>query len=156
MKNARQSALLSIIGRDRIQTQEDLVRRLGDLGYNVTQATVSRDIKELKITKASGEGGLSYYVAGEQPKEALPAANQSDRFIRMFINSVQGIDYSGNIIVIHTLSGTANAAAEAVDNLRWPEILGTMAGDNTIFAVARVSEDAPVIVSRLRALLKEA
>ncbi len=154
MKNARQSALLSIISRRRIATQEELVRSLSDMGYPVTQATVSRDIKELKITKASDESGSSYYVHGEQTVPDRTDRDR-DRFIRMFINSVQSIDYANNIIVIRTLSGTANSAAEAVDSMNWPEILGTLAGDNTIFAVTRINEDAPLIAEKLRALLRE-
>ena len=153
MKLDRQTAILNLISQTSISTQDDLVSALHSAGYPVTQATVSRDIRELGLVKEADADGNSRYVASSGRKGGS-SRNERERFTQMFINSVLGIQYANNMIVIHTLSGSANAAAEAVDGLRWPEILGTMAGDNTIFAVIRTNEETPGIVQRLQQLLR--
>ena len=115
----------------------------------VTQATVSRDIKELRLLKVlSSKGGYKYATADKAER------GLSDRFVRMFKDSVLSISYASNIIVIKTLPGSANAAAEAIDSMRLPEILGTMAGDNTILAVATKEEEAAKAADAFRDLLK--
>ena len=130
MKNARQTAILSIIEQNDIETQEELAGKLRDMGIVVTQATVSRDIKELRLLKVlSGSGGYKYATA-DKAEHGL-----SERFVRMFKDSVLSVSSAGNIVVLKTLSGSANVAGEAIDSMRLPEILGTMAGDNTVFAV---------------------
>ncbi|MBQ4074630.1 MAG: arginine repressor [Clostridia bacterium] len=149
MKNARQTAILSIIEQYDVETQEELASRLRDMGIVVTQATVSRDIKELRLLKVlSGKGGYKYATA-DKAEHGL-----SDRFVRMFVDSVLSITFAGNIIVIKTLSGSANVAAEAIDSMRWPEILGTMAGDNTILAIVHDEAEAAKIVDRFMEMLK--
>ncbi len=149
MKNARQTAILSIIERQDIETQEELAAQLKDMGIVVTQATVSRDIKELRLLKVlSAKGGYKYATA-DKADHGL-----SDRFVRMFVDSVLSITYANNIIVIKTLSGSANAASEAIDNMRWTEVLGTLAGDNTIMVVVRTNEETPAIVERFQEILK--
>ena len=143
MKNARQTAILSIIEQNDIETQEELAGKLRDMGIVVTQATVSRDIKELRLLKVlSGTGGYKYATA-DKAEHGL-----SERFVRMFKDSVLSVDYSGNIVVLQTLSG------EAIDAMRLPEILGTMAGDNTVFAVVRSDADAAETVKRFEEMLK--
>ena len=132
MKNARQTAILSIIEHNDIETQEDLAARLRDMGIMVTQATVSRDIKELRLLKVLTPSGVYKYATAAKAEHGV-----SERLVRMFIDSVLSITYAENLVVIHTLAGSANAAAEAIDSMRWPEILGTMAGDNTIFVAVR-------------------
>ena len=151
MKNERQSAILDLIAQRRIATQDELVAALRQAGFAVTQATISRDIRELGLSKESDNQGYTRYIAAGKFK-SLPPRNERERFTQMFVSSVLGIQYANNMIVIHTLSGAANAAAEAVDGLQWPEILGTMAGDNTIFAVVRTNEETPMIAQRLQLL----
>ena len=149
MKNARQTAILSIIEKKDIETQEELANELKTLGIVVTQATVSRDIKELRLLKVLAADGGYKYATADKADHSL-----SDRFVRMFVDSVLSITYSNNIIVIKTLSGSANAAAEAIDSMRWTEILGTMAGDNTILAVAHDEEAAKAVVDKFHEMLK--
>jgi transcriptional regulator of arginine metabolism len=149
MKNARQTAILSIIEQNDVETQEDLAKKLKDMGIVVTQATVSRDIKELRLLKVlSGTGGYKYATA-DKAEHGL-----SERFVRMFKDSVLSVDYSGNIVVLKTLSGSANVAGEAIDSMRLPEILGTMAGDNTILVVVQNEEEAAQTANRFRDMLK--
>ncbi len=149
MKNARQTAILSLIEQYDIETQEELAAKLREQGIVVTQATVSRDIKELRLLKVlSSKGGYKYATADKAER------GLSDRFVRMFKDSVLSISYASNIIVIKTLPGSANAAAEAIDSMRLPEILGTMAGDNTILAVATKEEEAAKAADAFRDLLK--
>ena len=149
MKNARQTAILSIIEQNDIETQEELAGKLRDMGIVVTQATVSRDIKELRLLKVlSGSGGYKYATA-DKPEHGL-----SERFVRMFKDSVLSVSSAGNIVVLKTLSGSANVAGEAIDSMRLPEILGTMAGDNTVFAVVQNEAEAVETVKRFQEMLK--
>ena len=149
MKNARQTAILSIIEQNDIETQEELAGKLRDMGIVVTQATVSRDIKELRLLKVlSGSGGYKYATA-DKAEHGL-----SERFVRMFKDSVLSVSSAGNIVVLKTLSGSANVAGEAIDAMRLPEILGTMAGDNTVFAVVQNEAEAVETVKRFQEMLK--
>ncbi|MBR5110659.1 MAG: arginine repressor [Clostridia bacterium] len=149
MKNARQTAILSIIEQNDIETQEELASKLRDMGIVVTQATVSRDIKELRLLKVlSGTGGYKYATA-DKAEHGL-----SERFVRMFKDSVLSVDCARNIVVIKTLSGSANVAGEAIDSMRLPGILGSMAGDNTVFVVARDDGQALETVKRFEDMLK--
>jgi transcriptional regulator of arginine metabolism len=110
----------------------------------VTQATVSRDIRELHLTKVPGEAGGYRY---RRPARREPAV--SDRLIRILRDSLVEVTHAGQMIVVKTLSGSANVAGEAIDTLQWPEILGTIAGDNTIFIVVRDAEEARLVSERL-------
>ena len=149
MKNARQTAILSIIEQNDIETQEELAGKLRDMGIVVTQATVSRDIKELRLLKVlSGSGGYKYATA-DKAEHGL-----SERCVRMFKDSVLSVSSAGNIVVLKTLSGSANVAGEAIDSMRLPEILGTMAGDNTVFAVVQNEAEAVETVKRFQEMLK--
>ena len=149
MKNARQTAILSIIEQNDIETQEELAGKRKEMGIAVTQATVSRDIKELRLLKVlSGSGGYKYATA-DKAEHGL-----SERFVRMFKDSVLSINYACNIVVLKTLAGSANVAAEAIDSMHLPEILGTMAGDNTILVVVQNEEEAAQTVNRFRDMLK--
>jgi len=149
MKNARQTAILSIIEQYDVETQEELAGRLKDMGIVVTQATVSRDIKELRLLKVlSGSGGYKYATA-DKAEHGL-----SERFVRMFRDSVLSINFAGNIVVVKTLAGSANTAAEAIDSMHLPEILGTMAGDNTILVIVQNEAEAAQAVKRFQDMLK--
>lgn len=149
MKNARQTAILSLIEKYDIETQEDLAARLREMSIVVTQATVSRDIKELRLLKVLSPKGTYKYATSDKGDHGL-----SERFARMFVDSVLSIQYAGNIIVIKTLSGSANAACEAIDSMRWPEIMGTMAGENTIFVIVHDEKDAVLVVDKFHEMLK--
>lgn len=149
MKNARQMAILSIIEKDNIETQEELAAKLRDIGIVVTQATVSRDIKELRLLKVLTPDGSYKYATVDKAEHGV-----SERLVRMFIDSVLSISYAENLIVVRTLPGSANAAGEAIDSMRWPEVLGTISGDNTIFVAVRSSEEAPAVVEKFQEILK--
>ena len=146
MKTVRQVAILDIIEKQDIETQEDLAEALRQRGIGVTQATVSRDIKELRLLKVLSANGVYKYATADKAEHGL-----SDRLIRMLTDSVLSISSANNLIVIKTLSGSANVAAEALDSLHW---LGTLAGDNTILMIIRSNEEAPVIISRVQELMK--
>ena len=145
MKSARHNLILEIIETKDIETQEELAEELLNRGVKVTQATVSRDIKELRLLKVLSERGGYKYARPENHETAV-----GERLSRILTDALVNVDASGNIIVIKTLSGSANVAAEALDNLGWPEILGTIAGDNTIFAIVRNDCETTEIADRIR------
>lgn len=147
MKSKRQNEILDIIASRDIETQEELASSLRSLGYKVTQATVSRDIRELRLIKVTSKEGGFKYAKPERHEIAV-----SERLTRILNDSLISVDASGNIIVIKTISGSANVAAEALDNLGWPEIIGTIAGDNTVFMVVGSDADTKDIMSRIRKL----
>ncbi|MDD2428935.1 MAG: arginine repressor [Eubacteriales bacterium] len=149
MKSARQTAILSLVEQQDIRTQEELAQRLKEMGIKVTQATVSRDIKELRLLKVLSSGGGYKYATADQAEHGI-----SERFVRMFVDSVISIVSAGNIIIIRTLAGSANVAGEAIDSMRWPEILGTISGDNTIMVVVRSEADTQVVVEKFNDILK--
>lgn len=149
MKTVRQVAILDIIEKQEVETQEELAAALNARGIRVTQATVSRDIKELRLLKVLTSSGKYKYATSDQAEN-----NLSERFVRMLSESMLSVSYANNMIVVKTLSGSANVAAEALDNMHWPEVLGTLAGDNTIFLVIRSNEDTPSVVSRIREMMK--
>lgn len=149
MKTVRQVTILDIIEKNDIETQEELADALRMRGIQVTQATVSRDIKELRLLKVLTPTGSYKYATADKAENGL-----TDRFIRMLAESVLSVAASANMIVIKTLSGSAAVAAEALDSFRWPEVLGTIAGDNTIFMVVRALEEVPVVVERIQDMMK--
>ena len=149
MKNARQTAILSIIEHNDVETQEELASKLREMGIVVTQATVSRDIKELRLLKVLTPSGSYKYATADKAEHGV-----SERFVRILLESVLSIQSSGNMSVIKTLAASANAAGEAIDNMRWPEILGTISGDNTIFVVVRSEAETADVVERFREILK--
>ena len=144
MKTKRQNEILRLISSADIETQEELAAELRNLGYKVTQATVSRDIRELQLIKAAAKDGGVKYARPDKPEIAV-----NERMTRILADSLVNVDASGNIVVVKTLSGSANVAAEALDNLGWDEILGTIAGDNTIFIVVRNEKDTEEITDRI-------
>ncbi len=144
----RRKTILELIEKYEIQTQQQLADRLVEAGYDVTQATVSRDINELNLVKIPRNGGKPCYSVSPAPEVKL-----SDRFARILSQTVQEIKYSDNMIVVNTLSGCANAAAEAIDSTGFPEILGSIAGDNTIFIVVDRNEHVQPLVEKLRSYI---
>ena len=150
MKIARHSKILEIVNNRNIETQEELADDLKKAGIDVTQATVSRDIKELKLIKVlASDGGYKY--ASLAPTESI----LSDKLVLIFVQTVLTIDYTNNMIVIKTISGSASAAAEAIDSLGWDGIVGTLAGDNTIFVLTRNIDKAEELISKFKKLLND-
>ena len=150
MKSERHAMILNLIETTNVETQEELADMLKQRGICVTQATVSRDIKELRLIKVLAENGGYKYATVDKAE-----AGMKERFVRIFGDSVVGINTSANLVIVKTLSGSANAAAEAVDSMHWNNIVGTMAGDNTIFIAARDEKAVPDIVKRLSAMIKK-
>ena len=149
MKTVRQVAILDIIEIQEIETQEELASALNARGIRVTQATVSRDIKELRLLKVLTPAGKYTYATGDQADN-----NLTDRFIRMLAESLLSVSSANNLIVVKTLSGSANVAAEALDSMHWPEVLGTLAGDNTVLLIIRSNEETITVTSRIREMMK--
>lgn len=149
MKTVRQVAILDIIEKQEIETQEELASALNARGIRVTQATVSRDIKELRLLKVLTPSGKYKYTTGDQADN-----NLTDRFIRMLAESLLSVSSANNLIVVKTLSGSANVAAEALDSMHWPEVLGTLAGDNTVLLIIRSNEETITVTSRIREMMK--
>ena len=149
MKGLRHAKIKEIVDQQAVETQEDLADALRQHGIEVTQATVSRDIKELMLIKVpAGDGGYRYAFPSEQGM----ILSQS-RMERTFRDSVTSIGASENIIVMRTLPGTAQAVAYTIDYVEWPEILGTVAGDDTIFVVVTAKELVETVVAKFRAML---
>lgn len=149
MKISRHAKILEIIEDNVIETQEELAEMLKKNGINVTQATVSRDIKELRLIKVLTEDGRYKYAAMKEQDNML-----NERLYTVFAEAVLSLDFTGNIIVIKTFSGAANAAAEALDAFDLKEIVGTVAGDNTIFVLVRNPENVPTVIERFKKLMK--
>ena len=149
MKTVRQVAILDIIEKNNIETQEELAEALRQRGILVTQATVSRDIKELRLLKVLTPTGAYKYATADKAENGL-----SERFIRMLSESMLSVAASNNLIVVKTLSGSANVAAEALDSLHWPEVLGSLAGDNTILLIIRSEADVPAVQARLQEMMR--
>lgn len=149
MKNMRQLAILEIIQKQNVETQEELANALQRMGIRATQATVSRDIKELRLAKVMAQDGTSRYAAPDRNEQGM-----TNRFIRILSDSLLSVDCSGTMVVIKTLSGSAGVAAEALDGLEWSEAMGTIAGDNTIFMAVRSETDAMNVANRIRELMK--
>lgn len=145
MKIERHSRILEIINSYEIETQEELALELEKIGMDVTQATVSRDIKELKLIKVLSESGKYKYAT-----IANTSAVVSDKLINIFSQTVIQIDYVQNFVVIKTLSGSASAAAEAIDSLNFDGVVGSIAGNNNIFIMTRSEDKASNLVNKLK------
>ena len=150
MKTRRQTKILELIKKYEIGTQEDLSEYLEREGYQVTQATVSRDIRELKLTKVSLTNGRQKYVALLETNEDL-----SQKYERIFRDGFISMDIAQNILVIRTVSGMAMAVAAALDALQLREVVGTIAGDDTIMCAVRSTEDAIAVIDKLRKFVEE-
>ena len=148
MKEQRQSTILTLIQKFEIETQEDLADALENKGFSVTQATVSRDIRELKLTKVASKSGGQKYVALSNYEQQV-----SEKVIRVFKDAFVGMEAAGNILVIRTLIGMGNAVASAIDAFNLEEIVGTLAGDDTIFCAVRTVEEIKTVMNKFKELL---
>ena len=149
MKGNRQKKILEIINRYHIETQDDLIERLLVEGFSVTQATVSRDIRELQLTKVLTGKGSYRYVAPK--KEELVAGMKINAAL---VDSIISVDYAQNMVVVRTFPGLAQAVAAGIDNLTLAEVLGCVAGDDTILVATRTESSAKSISERIHVLMK--
>ncbi len=148
-KRKRQEKILQIIERMEIETQEELAEILRESGAHVTQATVSRDIREMRLSKIQTPDGRQKYVqAGSADRVG------AEKYIRLLRDSYLHMDKAQNILVIKTSAGMAMAAAAALDALHLPDVVGCIAGDDTIFAAIRSAEETEAVMDRLRSLLE--
>lgn len=147
MKGKRQEAILELVKKYEIETQEELAEKLNKSGFTVTQATISRDIRELKLTKIQ-HGAKQVYAALTENK-----FSSSNKYIDILKHSFVSMDMAQNILVIKTASGTAMALATALDSLHWDEIVGTIAGDDTVMCAIRTVEDTKKLMKRLEDIL---
>lgn len=144
MKVSRHAKIVELIGQYDVETQEELAELLNREGFQVTQATVSRDIRDLKLTKVQTEKGKQKYVV-LQPEE-----NQiSEKYRRVLRDGFSSMDMAQNILVIKTVSGMAMAVCAAIDSLKWNEVVGSIAGDDTIMCVIRSTDDAVKIMDKI-------
>ncbi len=149
MRFSRQDKILELISEYEIETQETLAEKLAESGFQITQATISRDIKELQLIKTLSPSGKYIYAS---PRPSLHA-NAPDRYRKIFRNTVSSIASAGNIIVLKTLSGCASAAGEAFDFIGAEGVIGSLAGDNTVFIVVDLPEHVPAIVKKFNGFL---
>lgn len=149
MKIKRQSKIIELIRNFEIETQDELVSELKKEGFNVTQATISRDIKELRLTKIPTKNGKTKYITLYNEDEEV-----SNKLIRIFVDAVTEIDYAKNMVIIKTLDGMAMAVAAALDSMDKLEIVGTIAGDDTIFCAVKTEDDAIKIIKKLKTYIK--
>ncbi|MGN0374315.1 MAG: arginine repressor [Butyrivibrio sp.] len=147
MKVERHSKIIEIIGKRDIETQEELADALNCEGYNVTQATVSRDIRELKLSKISVNGKQKYVVLSQNE------VTLSDKYKRVLKDGYVSMDMAQNILVIKTVSGMAMAVAAALDAMNWNEIVGTIAGDDTIMCAIRTVDDTKALMEKIRRVI---
>lgn len=148
MKGYRHLKIREIIGSSVIETQDELVDALREAGLHVTQATVSRDIKEMQLVKVPAEDGRYKYSL---PQEAR--INPINKLKRAMMDHFVHIDYTDNLVVLKCLPGTANAIGALIDNMEWSEVMGTICGDDTILMICRTKDQSAEIVERMIGLL---
>lgn len=150
MKVKRQSKILELIAKNEIETQEELLTHLVESGFAVTQATVSRDIREMKLTKISTNHGRQKYASLNDKSE-----NMSDKYVQVLQHGFLSMDAAENILVIKTVSGMAGAVCASLDAMNLHEIVGSIAGDDTIMCAIRTKEEAAVIMKKLRKIIEQ-
>ena len=149
MKAKRHAKILELIGNKHINTQEELQAELSKNGFQVTQATVSRDIKELRLIKSLSNDGSYHYTTHQKEK----GSDLSFKFHAIFSESVRGVDYAQNLVVVKCYTGMANAACAALDSIHWEGVVGTIAGDDTILLVMRSEAFAEKMIEDLNKLI---
>lgn len=148
MKISRQSKIIELINKYDIETQEELADRLMKDGYNVTQATVSRDIRELKLTKVAVDGGRQKYIVLQKTEPGM-----SEKYTRVLRDGFVSMDMAQNIMVVKTVPGMAMAVAAALDALQMNSIVGCIAGDDTVMCAIRTTEETVQVMEKLSKLL---
>ncbi len=150
MKVSRHAKIIELIRQYDIETQEELAERLNQAGFKVTQATVSRDIRDLKLTKVAVEGKQQKYVVLKPDEEGM-----NEKYIRILSDGFVSMDMAQNILVIKTVAGMAMAVAAAIDAMNWKEVVGCIAGDDTIMCAIRSVEDTVEVMSKIRKLVSK-
>ncbi len=148
MKVSRHAKIIELINQKDIETQEELAEYLNSAGFKVTQATVSRDIRDLKLTKISIDGSKQKYVVLETKEDGM-----SEKYIRVLRDGYISMDMAQNILVIKTVSGMAMAVAAAVDAMKWKEVVGCIAGDDTIMCAIRSAEETVTVMDKIRKIV---
>ena len=150
MKVNRNAKIVELINKYQIETQEELADYLNQNGFRVTQATVSRDIRDLKLTKVPADNGRQKYAVLQTGQNDL-----GEKYIRILNDGFLSMDMAQNILVIKTVSGMAMAVAAALDAMKWNEIVGCIAGDDTIMCAVRSVDDTIILMEKIRKLLKK-
>ena len=150
MKVNRHAKIVELINKYQIETQEELADYLNQNGFRVTQATVSRDIRDLKLTKVPADNGRQKYAVLQTGQNDL-----GEKYIRILNDGFLSMDMAQNILVIKTVSGMAMAVAAALDSMKWNEIVGCIAGDDTIMCAVRSVDDTIILMEKIRKLLKK-
>lgn len=150
MKTKRQSKILELIRNNDVETQEELQAHLVEAGFAVTQATVSRDIRDMKLTKIATNNGKQKYIALNDNAEDL-----SEKYVRVLKDGYISMDMAQNILVIKTVSGMAGAVCASIDAMNIHEIVGSIAGDDTIMCAIRTTEDTVAIMKKLRRIIEQ-
>lgn len=150
MKLERHAKILELIGRYEVETQEELADLLNRQGFQVTQATVSRDIRELKLTKIALDGGKQKYAVMH-----AHSSNLNEKYLRILKDGFSSMTMAQNILVVKTVSGMAMAVAAAIDAMKLKEIVGSIAGDDTIMIAVRTTEETETAMGKIRSVLEE-
>lgn len=150
MKNDRHEAIIKLIQEEKIGTQEQLTAKLIEMGFSVTQATVSRDIKALGLVKKSKRGEKSFYVFPGRSGDSVMEL----KYERILKEGFVSIDMAQNILVIKTVAGMAMAVCAAIDSMHWREVVGSIAGDDTIMCAVRTVKDTELLMNRIKAIVK--
>lgn len=150
MKVSRHAKIIELISQYDIETQEELAERLNQAGFRVTQATVSRDIRDLKLTKMSVNGKKQKYVILKSEEEGI-----GEKYIRVLKDGYVSMDMAQNILVIKTVSGMAMAVAAALDAMKWKEVVGCIAGDDTIMCAVRSVEETMAVMEKIRKIVSK-
>ena len=148
MKVNRHAKIVELINKYQIETQEELAERLSQVGFHVTQATVSRDIRDLKLTKVPAENGKQKYAVLESGNTAM-----GEKYIRILRDGFVSMDMAQNILVIKTVSGMAMAVGAALDAMKWTELVGCIAGDDTVMCAVRSVDDTILLMEKIKKLL---
>ena len=148
MKIGRHAKIVDLISKYDIETQEELAERLAKEGYQVTQATISRDIRELKLTKISTNDGRQKYALMQNH-----GVGMNEKYLRVLSEGFVSMDMAQSILVVKTVSGMAMAVAVAMDAMHWPEVAGCIAGDDTVMMAVRSVEDTKVLMEKIRELI---
>ena len=150
MKIARHAKIIDLISRNDVETQEELADLLNGEGFRVTQATVSRDIRELKLTKISLNDGRQKYAVMQASGE-----NMNEKYLRILKDGFLSMDMAQNLLVVKTVSGMARAVAASIDAMQWPEVAGCIAGDDTIMCANRSVDDTLIVMEKIRKIVGE-
>ena len=149
MKIHRHAKIIELINRYNIETQDELASYLNREGFRVTQATVSRDIRDLKLTKVPAENGGQRYAVHQNAENGM-----NEKFMRVLRDGYVSMDMAQNILVIKTVSGMAGAVCAALDAMRWSEVVGSIAGDDTIMCAIRSAEDTIKVMDKISRIIQ--